>query len=117
MLTLPLLPLFAKFIKNSKNGKRSNKDGSRLKPQSVSNYTYCQKLLTEFSAFKEFDLIIYQVKGSNKRDHNRLKKYYGNFYKLFTNYLYREKNCHDNYVGNIIKHIRTFYGWLNRHEC
>lgn len=41
-------PLFEKFIKNSKNGKRQNKNGTRLKPQSVINYNYCYKLLQEF---------------------------------------------------------------------
>ncbi len=108
-----LLPLFQKFITHSRNGKRLNKDGTRIKPQTVANYEYCYKLLVGFSTDKETPLIIYEIRGNDKREHNKLKRYWGGFYKNFTDYLYQEKGCFDNYVGQTIKMIRTFFNWCN----
>lgn len=109
--------LFQKFIANSKSGKRLKKDGSKIKVQSIANYQHCEKLLLEFVRVKKFDLIVYQLRGSNAREHARLKKYYTNFYRQFTTFMYKEKNCYDNYVGQTIKQIRTFYGWLNQDQA
>lgn len=109
-----LLPLFKKFITESYKGKRLKKNGMRIKVQSIENYISCQKLLIDFCKLKNFPLFIYQVKGHNKREHAALKKYYSGFYKSFTRFLYVEKNCHDNYVGQTIKQVRTFFSWLNQ---
>jgi integrase len=109
----PLLPLFQKFINYSQNGKRLNKDGSRIKLQTVANYEYCYKLLVGFSTTSKTALLIYEIKGNNKREHSKLKRYWGGFYKNFTDYLYQEKGCFDNYVGQTIKIIRTFFNWCN----
>lgn len=108
-----LLPLFQKFIAHSKSGRRLNKNGIPIKPQTVVNYSSCYKLLEDFSIKKEFDLVVYELKGNNKREHNLLKRYWDNFYKRFTEYLYKEKGCFDNYTGQTIKLIRTFFNWLN----
>ena len=107
------LPLFRKFISNSRTGKRLNKDGTRIKQQTVSNYDYCFKLLQNFSVEKEFELVIHESRGTNKREHTRLKRYWGNFYKQFIDYLYKDKGCFDNYTGQTIKIIRTFFNWLS----
>jgi integrase len=109
-----LLPLFQKFISDSLHGKRLNRNGTKIKTQTVNNYISCLKLLIAFSESKEFPLYIFQVKGQNKREYNSLKRYYAGFYRSFTQYLYKEKNCHDNYVGQNIKQLRTFFGWLNQ---
>lgn len=108
-----LLPLFQKFVTDTRKGRRLNKNGNRIKPQTVINYSYCYKLLDDFAFDKTFNLIVYEIKGNNKREHNALKKYYGNFYKQFTSYMYNYKNCYDNYTGQNIKIIRTFFNWLN----
>jgi integrase len=107
------LPLFNKFITCSSNGKRLNKNGTRIKPQTVANYGYACKLLEEFAAVKKFDLIIYEIKGNNKREHSILKTYWKKFYKQFTQFLHSDKGCFDNYTGQTIKQIRTFFNWLN----
>jgi len=109
----PLLALFQKFITCSRSGKRLNKNGTRIKPQTVVNYSSCYKLLEDFSVEKEFDLVVYEVKGNNKREHASLKRYWNGFYQRFTDYLYKEKGCFDNYTGQTIKLIRTFFNWLN----
>jgi integrase len=112
----PFLPLFKKFIADSTSGKRLNKNGTRIKPQSVANYTYAYKLLEEFIALKKFELTIYEVKGNNKREHDTLKSYWKKFYKQFTNFLHNDKGCFDNYTGQTIKQIRTFINWLNNDQ-
>ncbi|MEI8120342.1 MAG: tyrosine-type recombinase/integrase [Actinomycetes bacterium] len=108
-----LLPLFQKFIASCHNGKRLNKNGNRIKLQSIVNYEYCYKLLESFSSDKKTYLILYEISGNNKREHNRLKRYWKDFYKTFTKYLYQERGCYDNYVGQTIKLIRTFFNWCN----
>ncbi len=64
----PFLSLFQKFIGDSSNGKRLNKNGARIKPQSVANYRYAYKLLQEFAILKKFDLVIYEVKAITKEN-------------------------------------------------
>lgn len=108
-----LLPLFQKFITSCKTGKRLKKDGSRIKPQTIVNYVHCQKLIVDYTIEMEIELIIYEVRGNNKREHIMLKKYWGDFYRQFTEYLYNKKKCYDNYTGQNIKMIRTFFNWLN----
>ncbi len=108
-----LLPLFQKFIVSSRNGRRLNKNGTRIKLQSVNNYTYCKKLLEEFYLQKQKELIVYEVKGNNKKEHSMLKKYWNNFYIQFTDFLTKQKNCSLNYTGQNIKMLRTFFNWLN----
>jgi integrase len=109
----PFLPLLNKFISYSSCGKRLNKNGTRIKPQSVANYRYAYKLVEEFAILKKFDLAIYEVKGNNKREHTTLKNYWKKFYKQFTHFLHHNKGCFDNYTGQTIKQIRTFFNWLN----
>lgn len=46
----------------------------------------------------------------NQRE--KATKWYMNFYREFTNYLYDDKNLFDNYVGSIIKTLRTFFKYL-----
>jgi len=83
----PLLPLFQKFITICKTGKRLKKNGTHIKLQTIVNYGHCQKLLIDFTAKKENELIIYEVRGNNKREHSMLKKYWSNFYRQFTDYI------------------------------
>lgn len=110
---LPLVPLFEKFIQHSSTGRRRNKDGTRIQPQSVTNYKYCLKLLQGFELFQEHPLILFQVKGQNKTEQAKLKKHYTKFYRTFTGWMYKQKKCHDNYVGQTIKQLRSFYVWCN----
>ena len=79
-----LLPLFQKFITSCKTGRRLKKNRSRIKPQTIVKYGHCQKLLFDYTIEKEIELIIYEVRGNNKREHTMLKKYWNNFYKQFT---------------------------------
>jgi integrase len=105
--------LFKKFIAAGKNGKRLNKNGTRIQPQTITNYISCGKLILEYAVNLEDVLILYEVKGNNQREHILLKKYWANFYKTFTGFMYNQKACFDNYAGQNIKIIRTFFNWVN----
>jgi integrase len=110
----PLVPLFKKFITHSYNGKRLKPDGSRIKRQTVTNYTYVLRYLEEYEAKFETVLHIKPFNGSNKRAFMVERNYWKKFYLQFTAFLYQEKDCYDNYVGTIIKIIRVFFNFLNK---
>ena len=50
-----------------------------------------------------------------KRHFEKERKYYQKFYKNFTDYMYA-KGCIDNYVGSLIKTLRSFFIYLNINE-
>ena len=111
-----VVPLFQQFMKDSYKGRRAKADGSRIKKQTVDNYAYVLRYLQEFEVFQTEPIRIRIIKGENKRLFNSERNYWRKFYDRFTQFLYREKNCFDNYVGTVIKTIRIFFNWLNREK-
>ena len=107
-----LVPLFNQFIKESYSGKRTKPDGSRIKPQSVKNYEYVLKHLVNYQLKTGQEIRIRCFKGNNQRQFKTEKNYWRKFYEGFTHYLYKDKQCFDNYVGTVIKTIRIFFNWL-----
>lgn len=107
----PIIPLFKQFIKETETGKRLKKNGERIKPVSIQNYNYVLKNLIQFSNDAKFDLRICDASKLDKRELQSEKNYWKKFYQKFTEYLYK-KDCHDNYVGSIIKIIRVFFNYL-----
>lgn len=57
-------------------------------------------------------MILFELKGNNKQEFQKARKYYSNFYNLFCSHLSRQKAM-NNYVGQNIKIIRTFFNWVN----
>ncbi len=112
--TRPLVPLFEQFISESKTGKRLKKDGSRLASGTIDNYTYALKNLVRFSETNEFELRICDVRKMTQRELTSEKNYWKKFYRKFTQFMYKN-GCYDNYVGNTLKQIRTFFLYL-RHD-
>lgn len=110
----PLLPLFEQFIRDSRKGRRLKPNGQRIKEQTIDNYDYVLKLLTEFSNTTSFILRIKVIAKLNKRELTAEKKYWNKFYSSFSSFLYKEKGCFDNYAGSVIKVIRTFFAYLNK---
>lgn len=109
-----LIPLFEKFIKYSYSGRRLKADGSRVKHQTVDNYAYVLRYLKEYELKHEVVLRIKVMRSYNKRIIIAERNYWKKFYKQFTDFLYNDKNCFDNYVGTVIKVIRIFFNFLNR---
>lgn len=106
------ISLFEQFIKDSANGKRVKPDGQKIKPQTVDNYRYVLALLQQFVNDKQFALRICTVNTSNQRKLKAELSYWKKFYRQFTDYLSREKECFDNYIGMVFKIIRVFFNYL-----
>ncbi|MBS1744245.1 MAG: tyrosine-type recombinase/integrase [Bacteroidetes bacterium] len=113
---LSLIMLFEEFIKSSSKGKRLKPDGSRIRPQTVRNYEYVLKYLNEYEGRHGKKLRIRIFKSNDKRSFIAEKNYWKKFYLDFTQFLYQQKKCFDNYVGNVIKTIRIFFNYLNREK-
>jgi integrase len=107
-----LLPLLHKFINEIKKGKHLQKNGKKIKSSSIRNYQYLEILLVKFSNEKSFHLRFKINSSSNQKKFNDEKLYWKNFYISFTNYLYDELDHHDNYVGRVIKLLRSFFNYL-----
>jgi len=105
------IDLFQKFIKASENGRRVKKNGHKITVTTIKNYYNTLRLLNDFALKKKFNLILYEIKGNNKREFSFLKRYNANFYSRFCRYLFDDLNVLNNYVGQNIKIIRVFYNW------
>lgn len=106
--------LFKHFIKDTSKGNRKNSNGSKIKVSTIDTYHYIYLLLEEFAKEKEFELRIYIVKNLNTRDKESAKSYHKKFFKQFTEFLYRDKDYYDNYVGLVVKGLRTFYNYIKK---
>jgi integrase len=107
-----LLPLLHKFINEVKKGKHLQKNGKRIKPASIRNYYYLELLLTRFSEQYKFKIRLKNTANFSKKQFEDEKKYWKDFYIAFTAYLYDDLKHHDNYVGRMIKLLRSFFNFL-----
>jgi integrase len=105
--------LFDVFLKETQKGRRVQKNGKRVRDSSMLPYTYLRKLLWDFSLKKNFSLRITRINQFKKREIQAQKKYWSRFYTEFTDYLYKDCDCYDNYVGSNIKRLRAFFNYLN----
>jgi len=108
--------LYDKFLKDTLQGKRLQKNGKKVRNSSVEAYSWLRKALWDFSTIKNFPLHVPIVTKMKKREILSEKKYWEFFYKNFTNYLYTDLNCFDNYVGSCIKRLRTFFNYLLKNK-
>lgn len=109
---LDLLDEFRSFIIQCQKGKRRNKNGSKITPGSVRKFQVTLNKLEEFSNMKSFDLRIKINSKPNQKFIQAEKIYWTKFYIKFTRFLYEDLDCYDNYVGSVIKDIRTFFNYL-----
>lgn len=105
--------LYDRFLQETKKGKRVQKNGKRIRNSSIEPYIWLRKLLYDFSVEKKFPLHIPLVGEMKKRELLAEKKYWTTFYERFTNYLYDDLQCYDNYVGSNIKRLRAFFNYLS----
>lgn len=104
-----------KYLKEIKKGKHLQKNGNKIKASSQSNYKYLINLLNKFSNEKQFTLRI-NVNLKTQKQFEDEKKYWSEFYKQFTDYLYYDLNHYDNYVGSVIKLLKAFFNYLNNEK-
>lgn len=99
------------FINDSYSGRRTKKNGTPISEGTIKNYRYVQKHLTGFVNHQAFQFKLYidpHIPHGQKR---KVKHYWTQFYQQFTNYLYG-LGYYDNYVGLIIKCLRSFFNYL-----
>jgi integrase len=109
----PLIPLFKKFIWETEKGKRLQKNGKSISKSTLSNYRALLSNLIKYEdSFKDVIWVNTRYKYL-KRNFLSERKAHQKFYKQFTDMLYN-KSCTDNYVGMLIKTLRTFYAYLNQ---
>ncbi len=108
-----MVVLFQKFISESARGKRMQKNGKLLSKSSLDNYRALMFNLKEFEAKYSNQILINVNYKYTRRNFTNENNYYQKFYKQFTDYLYA-KNCTDNYVGMLIKVLRSFFIYLNK---
>lgn len=108
--------LYDQFVKQCHKGQRLQKNGKRLRKTSVDTYLPLRKLLLDFSFAKDFPLRFRQVAKLKKRELVAEKKYWKEFYSEFTDFLYNDLDCFDNYVGTNISRLRAFFNYLNEEK-
>ncbi len=109
----PFLPLLRKFINEAKKGKHLQTNGKKIKPLSVKNYHYLELLLIKFAEEKKIVIRVKNIAGLSKTQFEVEKKYWKDFYFQFTSFLYDDLNHFDNYVGRLIKLLRSVLNYLN----
>lgn len=109
---LDFLEEYDQFVKASERGKRTKQNGTRILGKSVKKLAITYKTLKDFSLLKNFPLKIKVFKRDNNREVMRQKNYWSRFYQKFSDYLYNDLDCYDNYVGSVMKDVRTFFNYL-----
>lgn len=107
-----LVPLVKKFIRDSVNGKRRMVNGQKLKHKSVANYFYALKHLIAFEQFKNEPVRVTINIRSNRKQILKERDYWKKFYREFSDFLFQQQNCHDNFVGNIFKILKCCFRYL-----
>lgn len=105
---------YERFIRDSRSGRRLQPNGKKISPGTIANYSFTLRLIQKFCAEKEFVLRIRPSRWLSTRDLEVEKNYWIKFYRKFTSYLYDECGFFDNYTGQNIKNIRTFFNYLNK---
>lgn len=113
-----LIPLFQKFITASATGRRVTPSGKRLSKGAIVQYQCIHKLVDEFEHTQIHQLIrIKLIHRSSLRELKSEKLYWKRFFRRFTNWLYADKACFDQYVASIAKVLRTFFNYLSIEKC
>jgi len=109
---LEMLPLFVQFVWDTQTGKRTRVSGQRITWQTIRDYEQVFKLLRSFSFDKGFELRIRIPSTARERKVVGERNYWRQFYMRFSDYLYDEKKCFDNYVGLVMKVLKAFFNYL-----
>lgn len=104
--------LFNTLIKDTTKGRRVQKSGKRIRSSTIDNYIFTQKLLNEYVEQTKNELRIYLINNLTTKEKEQAKKYYKKFFSDFTDFLYFKKDFYDNYVGLVVKGVRTFFNYL-----
>lgn len=105
---------FEKFVAVSSSGKRLQPNGKRISAATIKNYNNTLRLIYRFVSKTNFDLRLRRESCLNTREFELEMKYWKNFYSKFSDFLYNDLGCYDNYAGQNMKIIKTFFSYLNK---
>lgn len=103
---------YEKFIAASISGKRLTPTGKKLTKGAIQNYQHTFKLLQDFQETHAIELRFVLLNKAVLSTIQKEKNYWLKFYRKFSTYLYKQKNCYDNYVNAVFKNIKTFFNYL-----
>jgi integrase len=104
--------LFDEYITDSFAGRRTKKNGQRIKHGTINNYLYLHRYLKEFEKETGFELKVYIESNLTFNEKFKASTYYRKFYNDFTSYLYDHKGFYDNYIGLLMRGLRSFFNYL-----
>lgn len=107
-----ILNVLSKLIIDSKNGRRIQRNGKRLRPNSIRNYVMLKKYLVMFSTKYQFKLKVQILNGTQLQFCNE-KTFWNDFYFKFTKFLYNDLGHRDNNVGRNIKLLKSIFNYIN----
>jgi integrase len=110
---LQFLSEFQKFITASSTGRRLMPSGKKVRTGTINQYRSVCTLLQEFEKSLDEPLRIQLLHRSGLRNILREKNYWSRFFKKFSQFLFKEKNCYDHYAGSVFKIIKTFFHYLS----
>ncbi len=113
---LSMISLFEIFIRDSVTGKRHKLNGQKIRPQSIDNYRETLKLLKGYEVYSGKGIVINTNLGNNQRLILQQKKYWDDFYRRFSRFLFYKKGCHDNYCGHVFKLIKCFFRYMKNEK-
>ncbi len=105
--------LYSKYIIETSKGRRLQKNGKIVNPSTINTYKALLMNLEKFEQLSGKAFLINLNYKYSKRCFDIEKRNYKKFYLNFTNFLY-QKGCTDNYVGVLIKNLRSFFIYLNQ---
>jgi integrase len=107
-----LLPEFRKFITASSTGRRLMPSGKKVRSGTIQQYHCVLLLLQKFEQLQTDPIRIQFIHKASLRLLQKEKNYWARFFKKFSLFLYKKKNCYDQYVGAVFKIIKTFFHYL-----
>lgn len=112
-----LLAEFQKFITASKTGRRLMPSGKKVRVGTLEQYNCVYLLLNEFQQSQEIPIRIQLLTKNSLRLIQKEKLYWSRFFKNFSNFLYKQKKCFDQYTGTVFKVLKTFFNYLLKEKC
>ncbi len=109
---LLLLPQFQQFITASATGRRLMPSGRKLRTGTIEQYQLIYYLLEDFEKTKQKIVRIRLINSTAIRIIQKEKNYWERFFRAFSSFLYKDRDCYDQYVGSVFKGIKTFFHYL-----
>jgi len=111
-----MISLFEVFVKDTYKGKRRKHTQERIKPQTAKTYESMLHVLKDYEIYYGKKVMIrINVKGDRRSQISEMR-YWENFYRKFSLFMYQKRGCFDNYVGHFFKVIKCFFRYLKEQK-